>query len=135
MEQAATRAGNIRHNLDEGLIQAQTKENVTRLEGRRGELKSLEANKLIEYKKALDDGNAHLWSKVPKGDSWVDPYIDNEIERHLNYYSKARVLELPIQGNRFILVYGDAADDSFTNGTGPFESFEKAASWFNNGGR
>ncbi|MFC7734273.1 hypothetical protein ACFQX4_00180 [Roseomonas sp. GCM10028921] len=46
-----------------------------------------------------------------------------------------RMTELPKEGQRFILVYGDVDDASVTSSTGPFETLEEARSWFLKGGR
>ena len=59
----------------------------------------------------------------------------NWIDEELNHYSKVRVIELPVSGDRFILVYGDTDDSTVETGTGPFSSYEDAEKWFLNNGR
>ena len=55
------------------------------------------------------------------------------IAREKEYYSLVRVIEL--SESKFILVYGDTDNKTVIDGTGPFESLERAISWFENGGR
>jgi len=50
-------------------------------------------------------------------------------------HAKVRVIELPKDGKRFILVYGDEDDATVATGTGPCETIEQAANWFYRGGR
>ena len=51
------------------------------------------------------------------------------------YHSSVRVLELPQQGKRFVLAYGDAPDSDPGDHTGPFQTLDEAAGWFLRGGR
>lgn len=55
---------------------------------------------------------------------------------NLKYYSTVRVIERMNGGDKpFILVYGDVDDDTINHGTGGFETYEAAKSWFMGGGR
>ncbi len=125
----------IRHDLDPELVQAQVVKKISELEALRVDLKNRAVQTQAEYAKAVADGSSHLWPRPPQGDAYVDPMIDEWIDREQNYHALVRVLELPLSGKRFVLVYGDGPDSDESTGTGPFASFVKAASWFLKSGR
>lgn len=126
---------NIRHDLDPLLVAEQIEKAIAEHERFRVELIQRELKNLEEYEQAKLDGSASRWLRVPEGPAWVDSWIDESIRNEREYYSKVRVIELPQNGKRFILVYGDADDETVTSGTGPSVSFQRAADWFLNGGR
>ena len=92
------------------------------------------AEKLLAAYNAADAQGRRLWTRPPELPSKA--LLDSWIKEEREYYALVRVIELPIwDAKRFLLVYGDADDDTVTSGTGPFESFEKAAQWFYKQGR
>ena len=123
---------NIRHEIDQGLVQVQIDKQIAEHEQLRIKFKKQAQDTLDSYE---IDTNKGLWSKEPEGPGYVDPMIDSWIDRELNHYSKVRVIELSQEGKRFVLVYGDEDDLTVAHGTGPFESYEVAAKWFLNSGR
>jgi len=104
---------NVRHDIDPTLVAAQ-----------------IEA-KVAEYRRYYGGVTTLPKSEPDAPDAWADKAIALERQR----YALVRVIELPKTGNRFVLVYSDQDDAAVTEGTGPFESFEVAASWFLKGGR
>lgn len=50
-------------------------------------------------------------------------------------YARVQVVQLGGAANKFILVYGDTDPATAVSGTGPFKTFEDAASWYYRGGR
>jgi hypothetical protein len=126
---------NVRHDLDQTLVAAQVEAKIA--EHNRNREHSREcAKKTVEaYELARTEGTAHHWPRPPTGPQYVDPLYDEWIEAERNYFARVRVIELPLPGKRFILVYGDQNDATVRSGTGPFESLEKAAAWFYAGGR
>ena len=88
------------------------------------------------FAKDTEEGNGHFWARKPASIEKENELIDSWIIREKEHYSTVRVIELnKPAARRFILVYGDADDNTVDHGTGPFESFEKARDWFLNGGR
>lgn len=126
---------NVRHDLDPVLVQAQVEEKVAGHELNRIRFKREAQATLESYEQDKLLGKSAHWSKVPAGPAYVDPMIDEWIARERNEYALARVIELPKDGKRFVLAYGDVEDAAVTGGTGPFESVETAAKWFFTGGR
>ena len=126
---------NIRWDLDPLRVQEQVQQKIASLEDFREELRKQARENMAAYEKAKLDGSAKRWSTPPADPENAADWIPDEIELQRTYYSKVRVIELPKRGNRFILGYGDTNDETVTNGTGPFESFTKAADWFYSSGR
>jgi len=133
---------NTRHDLDQTKVKEQIERAVAKHEQHRVYSKEQAKKTLESYQQCLKDGTAHRWSRVPDGGSYIDPMIDKWIKTELEHYSKVRVIELsePVlthnnEWNKFILVYGDADDMTVKSGTGPFNTLEKAETWFFNGGR
>jgi len=58
----------------------------------------------------LQTGTAHLWSRPPEGPGYVDRYIDDHIAQE--HCASVRVIELPQEGKRFILVYPKGRQES-----------------------
>lgn len=123
---------NIRHDLDPIIVSDNVDRAVSEHDRRRGELKASAEEAVASYQRALEDGTAKHWARAPSGPGYIDPMIDEWIAREKNYYAKVRVIE---REDGFRLVYGDVDDATVQDGTGPFKSFNKAVSWFTNGGR
>lgn len=126
---------NTRHELDPARVAQQVAARILGFEADRARLKAQAQTSLESYDKALQAGTAHLWSRPPEGPGYVDSYIDGRIAQEQKHYASVRVIELPQEGKRFILVYGDVDDALVRQGTGPFESLEAAADWFYRSGR
>lgn len=126
---------NVRHDLDPELVQFQVHKKLAELENTRRRLREQQKDLYAQYMLDKRNGRADRWSKVPDEIGHVDPMIDEWVAHERDHYAKVRVIELPQEGNRFVLAYGDIADADVTSGTGPFETPEKAKAWFLNGGR
>jgi len=126
---------NIRHEIDADLVKAQVEKKIAEYEHHRVNMKAQAQRSLALYEQAKLEGTTHFWSRVPDGGLHIDRMIDEWIEREREYYAKVRIIELPQEGKRFILVYGDTDDSTVKSGTGPSESIEKSTQWFLNGGR
>jgi len=123
---------NIRHDLDPALVAAHIEKRLIDHEKTRDRLKSTAIVALLDYQQAIASGNTKRWPKAPEGPGYVDPMIDEWVERERTDYAKVRVIQME---EGFRLVYGDADDATVKDGTGPFETLEKASAWFFNGGR
>jgi hypothetical protein len=136
---ATTKKGkNVRLDLAHALVEAQITKKVAYHASRREQERIQAEQSYSAYHEALargDESVCHQWSRPPRVPADVVAMYDRWIEREHKYYALVRVIELPQNGDRFLLVYGDEEDATVTQGTGPFESFEKAAAWFMNGGR
>lgn len=88
------------------------------------------AKDLIRYKADVDAGKSKNWGKPPETAEQINAMYDEWIEQEKTYYSLARVIE---SNGKFRLFYGK--EKYSTNGTGPFDSLEKAVSWFSGQGR
>lgn len=126
---------NIRHDIDPVLVQAQVAEKLKEFERKRAD--AVESAKALnaKYEADLARGMAHRWTSRPTPAEQIDDVYKNFAYFENTLYAKVRVIELPKEGDRFILVYGDADDANVSSGTGPFATLEKAVSWFLNGGR
>jgi len=124
---------NKRHNIDKTKVSAQIAENIVSHEKLRIRLKKEAVERQDKYDAAKASGVTGIRS--PQSPHYIDPMIDSWIRQELEYYSLVRVIELPQDGKRFILVYGDADDETVDKGTGPFDSFEDSAQWFLTSGR
>lgn len=133
---AAVSPRNRRHDLDPALVQAQMARKIASLEATR-ERCVREAAELTErYHADMAAGMAaKRWSRQPTSPEDMRRVYDSMVEQERTFYSLVRVIELPGRAKRFILVYGDADDETVTSGTGPFSSLPEAASWYLNGGR
>jgi hypothetical protein len=128
-------ATNIRHDLDAARVADQLAKRVAHFEELRVQLK-LRAEEVSDvYQLAVANGTAQHWAHVPEGSAPVDLMVDHWIAKERNHFALVRVIELPQEGKRFVLVYGGVDDSAVIQGTGPFETFEAAANWFYDGGR
>jgi hypothetical protein len=125
---------NIRYEIDQTLVKAVIDKRLVELEQLRIRFKKEAQDTLESYERSSDKARSR-WPRKPEGAGYVDPMIDEWIDRELNHYSKVRIIELSQEGKRFVLVYGDADDSTVSHGTGPFKSYEEAAKWFLNSGR
>lgn len=126
---------NIRHDIDPALVHAQVAAKLQEFE--RNRVDAVEHAKALtaRYEADLAEGKERRWASRPTPAEQIEDVYKNFAYFENTFYAKVRVIELPKEGDRFILVYGDADDTTVNSGTGPFESFDKAASWFLNGGR
>jgi hypothetical protein len=125
---------NIRLDLDPARVAATIERQVA----------SIQRQKEVDYNrtlKAIEDyeldekrGRAHRWTKKPEMRDPFDTYYERRAEVEKVHYALVRVIDVGGAG-KFILVYGDTDDETVERGTGPFESFEKAADWFYKCGR
>ena len=94
-------------------------------------LGSLKTNQelLVKYKAAVAKGQAENWRKPPTAKEIIAIY-DESIETEKSHYALVRVIEA---NNQFYLNYGKGKDTA--DGTGPFDSLEKAIAWFTGQGR
>ncbi len=133
------RTGNLRHDLDAQAVAAQVDKKLAEYQVKRIEWRTRAEENLRDYEKPLAAGEKSRWSGKPKDPAYVDPMMDEWCAKERNYYAKVRVIELPQatkrSKKRFVLVYGDQPDAEVIDGTGPFETLERAQAWFLNGGR
>lgn len=122
--------GIIRHDFDPDEIAAQCLVKVMEFERCRERFKTDATRVLVNYNQADPRTRDKLWVRPPEGPGYVDPMIDEWIDRERNYYSLAHVIEYPTGEKRFRLVYGDPL-----TGTGPFSTLEEAKDWYRGGGR
>lgn len=127
---------NIRHDIDRNIVMSHIFDKLAQLKIRRIERLVYTERLLDLYEADVIAGTcSENWVTKPTSKDEVNRILDEDVERQLKYYSTVRVIELPQEGDRFILVYGDADDALVTSGTGPFESKHEAANWFLRGGR
>lgn len=126
---------NIRHDIDPVLVEAQVASRLKEVE--RAGLAAVENAKMLKarYEADLTQGKARQWHRPPTPPEQLEKIYKEAAHHESTVYAKVRIIELPRPGNRFILVYGDVNDSSVEQGTGPFETLEKATNWFLNGGR
>lgn len=125
---------NIRHDLDPALVQEQIEKNIGEILRRKASAVEGAQKALARYEQHVAEGLAHRWPRKPDPEQ-IGGCYDNMVATERTYYAKARVIELPQEGNRFILVYGDADDATVEFGTGPFATLDEASGWFFRGGR
>lgn len=121
---------NIVHAIDMDTVDEQIKQQCERYLKLRDTRVKAAKESCIKY---VQDPNK--FARKPDSAYDVRSIWNGCITLEKEHYSSVRVIELPIDGKRFILVYGNVANDTVTSGTGPFESLEKATTWFINGGR
>lgn len=127
---------NRRHDLGTEVVAQAVARKVERLEA--DCLRQVEHAECLQAKYAKDvaAGVAQRnWTREPWSPESVRQFYEKDVQCERSYYAKVRVIELPQEGRRFILVYGDADDATVNHGTGPFETLEEAAAWFFGGGR
>ena len=122
---------NVRHDLDPAVVADAVARKLADID-RHGQYRVERAREFTaKYLKDLADGVASKnWLHQPDSPEDVQHRLQAQRQTEQSYYAKVRVVELPREGNRFVLVYGDVDDASVTTGTGPFESFDKAVEWF-----
>lgn len=127
---------NRRHDLDADAVALAIARKVAQLEERCREREVHSAQMAAKYAQDVANGVAQKnWIGVPWGPHEVRQHFADSIRTERNEYAKVRIIELPKEGPRFVLVYGDADDALVTSGTGPFKDIEKAGRWFFRGGR
>ena len=121
---------NIVHTIDTDAVDEQIKHKCEKyLESLGIRVKALKKLQ-VEYKRDPDK-----FVRPPDTPEELNIIWEKFVTREKEYYSLVRVIEMPVAGKRFILVYGDADNETVTRGTGPFESLENAIKWFTGGGR
>ena len=128
---------NVRHDIDPNLIKISVDKQIELYEHYRIMDHEQKEQRLIKYEKAKLDGTAIKWlidPTLPNNFS-IDVHYDELIDREKSHHSAVRVIELPKNRKRFILVYGDTDDTIVRSGTGPFETVNEATEWFINNGR
>jgi len=126
---------NVRHEIDPSLVREQIEQKIAGHERFRTTHRQYELAALAEFERAKAEGMEGLWVRPPRNLDDLDAMVDRWIKLEHEHYALVRVIELPIEGKRFILVYGDVDDSTVTSGTGPFETLEKAFDWFLKSGR
>lgn len=130
-------AVNTRHDLNPFLVMAQIDHAISRHRERIMQIKAENEQTHVRYQEAIANGTPPCTSKPPISSSAFDSMLNRQCEKEREVYSRVRVIELPVKGKRFILVYGDADDAKATvnSATGRFSTFQNAADFFLNGGR
>ena len=129
---------NIRHNLDPFLVMDQINHEIARNHESFAARKAEAARMNAEYAADVANGNSKKkWAHPPMDPAQYDSHQSSADQRARTVHSTVRVIELPVKGKRFILVYGDADDATVTlaHGVGPFKTFQNAADFFLKGGR
>lgn len=122
---------NIRHDLDPAVVADAVARKLEEIDRYAKDDFERARERMTKYLKDLADGAAsRSWSHQPDSPQDVERRRQARRQTEQAYYAKVRVIELPREGDRFLLVYGDTDDKSVTSGTGPFESFDKAVEWF-----
>jgi len=89
----------------------------------------------LEYEACVANGTVgRKFIRRPTSVEQENDFYKKRIAQEREVYSRVRIVELtlPLE-KKFVLVYGKSPTD--TEGTGPFESVEKASNWFFRGGR
>jgi len=127
---------NRRHDLDADAVAREIARKVAKLEDSCREREVHSDQLAAKYAQDVANGVAQKnWIGVPWAPPGVRQYYADCIRQEQCKYAKVRVIELPKEGRRFVLVYGDADDALVASGTGPFETLEEAGKWFLRGGR
>lgn len=122
---------NIRHDIDPAVVAEAVARRLADLD-RHSQYQLERAREFsAKYLQDVADGTVSKnWTWEPRDPEDVERQHLESRQTEETYYAKVRVIELPLNGRRFILVYGDTIDATVTSGTGPFESFDKAVAWF-----
>lgn len=123
---------NIRYDLNPDDVIEQTRKRVEELTNKKAHHIKEAQQLTLDY---WADVDGVRFSRKPTSPQEYAEMYDNWIKLEQTYYAKVRIIELPKEGNRFVLVYGDTDDQTVTNGTGPFETIELATRWYLNSGR
>lgn len=121
---------NVRHDVDQEIVKKSIESKIAWYETKRVSCLAWAHHNLASFEK-----DPSKWGKQPESVESVELFYNNAIWREVTTYSTVRVIELPREGKRFVLVYGGVEDAAVISGTGPFESFDAAVSWFSNNGR
>lgn len=129
----------VRHEIDADKVEASVDSQVARYRNMMLVTKQ-EAAKARTRLATMSEADAKRMrvGKGPSSDADIERLHEGFITRERDHYSKVRVIERiaePLEAKRFVLVYGDVEDSSEVSGTGPFESFDKAETWFVQNGR
>lgn len=126
----------VRHDIDPFLVMDQIDKKIANHEKLRAQWAKRDQDHLDEYARDVEQGTAQKkWVTPPQAVENGSRLIDDWNQKERNYYSRVRVIELPIPGKRFVLVYGDEDDSNPIRVTGPSDSLEKSIEWFLSGGR
>lgn len=126
----------VRHDIDPLLVMDEIDRAISKNEERRIQWAKLDQELLDQYARDVEEGTAQKkWVHVPGSVESGSKLIDDWNHCQRTHYSRVRVIELPIGGNRFALIYGDEDDAAPVRMTGPFKTLKKASEWFLNGGR
>jgi hypothetical protein len=95
-----------------------------------------------EYAACIASGQPSRWKGNPVPDEAraradIDATYARFVKEEREHYARVRVVEKvgnPQKGVQFFLIYGDAPNEG-PGGTGGFDTFEKAQTWFTNQGR
>lgn len=126
---------NIRHNLNPVLVKEQIDKKISELTLQKASCVAFAQSTMDSYDKDVAQGRSHLWPKPPPNPSAITDFYEDMVGHQLSHYALVRIIELPKEGNRFILVYGNADDATVSSGTGPFATLQEAEGWFYRGGR
>lgn len=129
----------VRHDIDADKIETSVDSQIARHRDMMQVTKQ-EAAKTRARLEAMSEADAKRLKvgKGPSSDADIERTYEGFIARERDHYSKVRVIERtaePLEAKRFVLVYGDVEDSAEASGTGPFESFDKAETWFVQNGR
>ncbi len=127
---------NIRHSIDPAVVADAVARKLADIDGHSQHQTQIALDLTAQYLRDVESGSASKnWTHKPSTSDDVERRRLEARAEEEGHYAKVRVVELPQEGPRFILVYGDANDDTVTSGTGPFETFELAVGWFTRLGR
>ncbi len=127
---------NIRHSIDPAVVADAVARKLADIDRHSQYQAKMALDLTAQYLRDVESGTASKnWAHKPSTAEEVERRRLEARAEEEGHYAKVRVVELPQEGPRFILVYGDANDDTVTSGTGPFETFELAVGWFTRLGR
>lgn len=126
---------NKRFDLDPVLVQDQLERKCTEYAASRLDGMAAQEKLCAEYVADMAAGRSKNWTRAPDCPDTIDQFYSKLIAEEKTHYATVRIIERPSRDKPFILVYGDADDTVVTSGTGGFESLQKAAAWYLNGGR
>uniref|UniRef100_A0AB74UH48 Uncharacterized protein n=1 Tax=Caulobacter phage BL57 TaxID=3348355 RepID=A0AB74UH48_9VIRU len=123
------------HYLDPALVQASSARRIAEIERWRAQALSWVPGNLKAWAEDQQrpEGKRLMGKHAPWDEAACNAYYDKRVAEELDYYAKVRVVELA--PDRFILVYGDADDQTVEIGTGPSKTLQKAMDWFLQDGR
>jgi len=126
---------NIRHDIDPKIVKKNIKKQISRYKKyRKEEIKERRIH-FKKYQEAKENNKHYRFGKKPASTKNIVKIYKKLIKEEKDYFSKVRIIELPKEGKRFILVYGDIKDKNVQEGTGPFSTLKEAKNWFLKYGR